>query len=37
MKELCLPMTKKELKKLMGKLDGDKSGELDFDEVSERI
>ncbi|GMH51252.1 hypothetical protein TrST_g10856 [Triparma strigata] len=32
MKELCLPMTKKELKALVKKLDEDGSGELDFEE-----
>ncbi|GMH81373.1 hypothetical protein TL16_g08909 [Triparma laevis f. inornata] len=32
MKELCLPMSKKELKALVKKLDDDGSGELDFEE-----
>lgn len=32
MKELCIPMGKKELKKLVKELDDDGSGELDFDE-----
>ena len=32
MKELCIPMSKKELRALVKQLDGDGSGELDFEE-----
>ncbi len=35
MKELCIPMPRKELKVLVKKLDSDKSGELDFEEFFE--
>jgi len=32
LKELCIPMTRKEVKALVNELDEDKSGELDFEE-----